>query len=641
MLPLFSKRAAIGALFLLAAALPTAALADVEPQRSPSPVPEIGRVSTSDRHDEPITRTTRSVFVVDRAHIEARGDRTIADALSDVPGVELYHYGAFGAQANVFIRGASSTSVLILLDGVPVTPGSNEQLDLGTFSTSGVRRIEIVEGSASTLYGSNAVGGVINIITDVPRGTYLEASDGTLQDRDLRVGAGNGHLGASFERHIAQNDFSYPAAAIPGATSYPAGSRSNADAEQTAARVSYDTTLAPNITARLRLGSDELHLGVPGSLDFGPTPFVRQNISRDDAHLDITHSGVHSATTLTLFGVHQNLDYVDPSSATENPTLDGRAQISLRNVINGGPSTLTVGVDLARESAVLANIAQYDSTFTHIIGYTTTGKTQSETALYAQEQYTFGNGFQVNAGIRGENDAPLGSAATPSIGFGVPIATGLRLVINGGTAFRVPSIVDRYYPGFSNPNLKPERSKDADVMLESDALLGGATLGFFLRDSSNLIEITGSAPENVALASLRGFIGTVTTRPHNGFVATLSVTDTYRADNLSPGVPQSRLFFTPVFVSKLGIERAFGTGGYTLGAQANISGPHAESSSFASTGQATNADGQTTVDVFLRGRLTRDTIISVRARNIGNERYAPILGYPAPGRTFEVELSTR
>jgi vitamin B12 transporter len=625
---------ALAVLCPLVALAPAAVRAEPSPKPSATPPSEIGRVFTSDRHDEPIVKTTRATYVVDRAHIEARGERTVADAIADVPGVEMYRYGAFGSQAIVFIRGASSANVLVLLDGVPVTPGSSETVDLGGFPTAGVRRIEVVEGSGATLYGSSAGGGVVNIITEVPRGTYLEASAGTLQDRDLRVGAGDGRLGASFERHIAANDFSYPAIPVPGATPIPAGSRTNADAEQTAARVAYNANLGPNVTARLRLGAEEIHLGAPGSLTYGADAFARQNVARDDAHLDITHSGALSATTLTLFGLAQKLDYVDPSSATENPTIDSRAQISLRNVVSGGPSTLTYGVDYARESALLANIAQYDANFA-LTGYATTSETQLQTALYAQEQYTLADGVQINGGLRGENDAPLGSALTPSLGIGIPLAPGVRLALNAGTAFRVPTIVDRYYPGYANPNLRPERSKDADVTLQSSAFLGGATLGFFMRDASNLIQLDSLyVPQNVAQASLRGLFATLRTRPYHAFVTTLSVTDTYRAQNVSPGAGATRLLFNPVFVSKLGLERAFAGGGYSLGAQANIFGPHEESSGF-------NPDGQTTVDVYLRGRLSRETIVSLRARNIGNERYETVLGYPAPGRTFEVELSTR
>jgi vitamin B12 transporter len=603
---------ALGMLVPFAAAFPIAALAgdpgpagSPSPSPSPTPPPEIGRVSTSDRHDEPIDRTTRATYVVDRAHIEARGEPTVADALADVPGVDVFHYGAFGAQADIFVRGASPTSVLILVDGVPITPGSNEQLDLGSFSTVGVRRIEVVEGSGATLYGSNAVGGVINIITDVPRSTYLAA-----------------------------NDYGYAAIPVPGATPIPAGTRVNADAEQTAARGAYDVDLGSNISARLRFGADQTQLGVPGSLLFGADPYARQNVSRDDLHLDLTHTGASSAFTLTLAGLHQDLDYVDPSTATETPTLDGRAQVSLRNVIAAGPSTLTAGIDIARESAVLANIAQYNGN-SGPTGYATTGQTQSATALYAQEQYALRNGVLLSAGIRGENDAPLGSAATPSLGVGVPLAEGVRIVVNAGTAFRVPTIVDRYYPGYANPNLRPERSKDADLTLQDHNVLGGMELGYFLRDSTNLIQLDSAyVPQNVARASVRGLYGTLRTRPYHGFISTLSVTDTYRADNASPGLPMTRLFFTPVVAAKLGLERPFGSGVFAFGAQADVLGPHAESAGF-------NPDGEATVDVYVRGRLARDTMLTLRARNIGNDTYQPVLGYPAPGRTIELELSTR
>jgi vitamin B12 transporter len=642
--------AAAPALFLLCAA---AAGAAPEPSPSPSPLIEIGRITTSDRHEEPIANTTRTTFVVTQAQIEAHGDKTIADALEDVPGVEIYRYGAFGAQANIFVRGASSTSVLILLDGVPVTPASNGQIDLGTLSTIGVRSIEVVEGAGSTLYGSSAVGGIVNIITSVPRGAYLDVSSGSYNDRDLRAGVGNGQLGVSFERHIAENDYGYAAIPVPGATPIPPGVRTNADAEETAARVAYDVNLGGGFTARLRFGSDQLHLGVPGSVP-DTDAFARDDTSRDDAHLDLTHATLQSTTTLTLFGSRQNLDFVDPSDivtddaagqpeGTENPVIDGRAQVSLRQVITGGDSTFVTGVDLARESAVLANIGIDETAPPYaFVGYDTTGVSQSQSAIYAQEQYAYASGVRWTLGLRGENDAPLGGAITPSIGLGVPIVPGLRLVANAGTAFSVPTIVDRYYPGYSNPDLKPERSADGDVSLQASDILGGASIGIFDRNSTNLIQINSDyIPVNVAQAQIRGILATVRTRPSHGYVGTFSITDTYKAANDTPGLAESRLLFTPQFVAKLGLEHGFGSGSFAYGAQASVFGPHDEDV-FGSAGDvvATNG-GQTTVDAYIRERFARNSILSLRVNNVGNEQYQPIFGYPAPGRTFVVELSTR
>ncbi len=156
-------RALLGAAFTLA--LSSAAFAQsANPTPSPQPS-EIVHVTTADRQDEPITLTTRPTFIVDRAQIQQRGARTIAQALEDVPGISLFSYGPYGALTNYGVLGATSAQTLVLLNGFPVAAGSTGSIDLGTFSTAGVERIEIVEGAGSTLYGSSAVGGIVNIIT--------------------------------------------------------------------------------------------------------------------------------------------------------------------------------------------------------------------------------------------------------------------------------------------------------------------------------------------------------------------------------------------------------------------------------------------------------------------------------------------
>lgn len=632
--PLFSLRAIpLACATLLALSATPAFAADPSPAPSATPISEIGRVSTSDRHDEPIDRTSRTTFIVDQAHIEARGDRTIAAALSGVPGLTLLNYGAFGSQTTVMLHGATTSSVLVLLDGVPISPASSEEIDLGTLSTNGVRRIEVVEGGGSTLYGTSAVGGIINIITSVPRGTYLEVAAGSLGERDLRVAAGNGHLGVSFERHVATNMYDFPAtfSAINGVT--PGGTRTNADAQQSALRFSYDANLTSNLSVRVRLGSDDMKIGVPGSLQFGPTPNARQNSSRDDGHIDITQSGAQHTTTLTLAAFKQRLAFADPDAPPESDTIDGRTQVSLRHVISSDQWTFTGGLDFARDSALITNTALFDANF-NPAGFLTFGEAQSEAAAYAQEQYANPNGVRVHAGVRAERDAPLGGVIAPSAGFIVPLG-GLRLVANGGGSFRVPTIVDRFFPGFSNPNLVPERSSDGDLTLRDDNILGGVSLGWFMREVSNLIALDPTfTPQNVAHASIRGFQGTVRTRAYNGVLANLSVTDTYRALNLSPGAAATRLGFAPVMTATLGAEHPIGSGRFGFGVQANIFGPHIE-------GTVVNNDGQTTADAYVRERLSRDAVLSLRVRNLGYERYMPFLGYPATGRTFELELATR
>lgn len=627
-----SLRAALVAAFLAAAVVPAAAQSVAPaPEPSATPLPEIGRVFTSDRHDEPLDRTPRPTYVVDRARMEARGDRTIAEALAGVPGIDVFSYGGVGAQSSVFLRGTtSSAQVLFLLDGVPIAPASNGEIDPGSFSTAGVRRIEIVEGTGSTLYGSSAIGGVINIITAVPRETYLAAASGASGERDLRVEAGNGRLGVAVERRVARNDFPYPATAA-----FPAAIRRNADAQQTAARISYDARLG-SVALRLRLGSDAIAIGVPGDLAFGPTPSARQRTSHDDLRLELAHGGKQSTTSLTLGASRQLLDYLDPTAGPVNDTNDGRVSLSLRNVVSGAHGALTAGIDLSRESAVITNVPLYDPATFALLGYVSTGRAQAESAAYAQYQW-FAGSLRAYAGLRGERDAPVASVVTPSAGIALD-AGRFRVAANAGGAFRVPTLVDLDYPGYANPDLKPERASDLDLTVATRGGAAAASLGWFAREATNLIQADPNAnfvPRNIARASIRGLQATLRSAPSHGVVASVAVTDLYRALDVTPGIAASRLNFEPVFTVTMGIEKLLGPGDrFAFGAHAAVIGPHAE-------GGVLNADVPATVDAYVRERLAPRTVLSLRARNLGNERFSPVVGYPAPGRRFELELATR
>src|ERR1700722_12010210 len=175
---------------------------------SPSPSPSTSALSTiatvgstAERATAPLASTAQTVYVVTKAKIEANGYQSIADALRDVPGITFFQHGAFGAEASFGTLG--SLQSIVLLNGNPITAGSDGEVDLDTLSSNGVERIEVVESGGSTLYGSGGAGGIINIITSVPNGVYGLTSYGSYGDRAVRVAAGNGAFAVTFERHVA------------------------------------------------------------------------------------------------------------------------------------------------------------------------------------------------------------------------------------------------------------------------------------------------------------------------------------------------------------------------------------------------------------------------------------------------------
>lgn len=613
------------------------------PSPSPTPLSEIGRIVTSDRRSEALAKTTRPTFVVDRATIEAYGARTVGDALANVPGFDFSPYGAFGAQINYGIRGTSSAQTLVLQDGVPIASGSNGIVDLGSLSTIGVRRIEVVESGSSTLYGTSATGGVINIITDTQVQPYLRLSDGTYGDRDVAAQVGAGGLAVSYERHDAQNVFAYPAFVYPNGTTIPAGTRANDDAEQTTLRLSYQAALAGGWTARLSAGADAIRIGVPGSLAFGTTPDARQGTARSDGLLDLSHPVGRGTLDLTFSGVTQKLAYADPGPALggEDDTYDARTQASLKYTATAARSDLVTGIDLSRESALLSFSPPAYVTSTQTSS--SLAAAESQAAAYVQFGYRPSTATRLTFGLRGENDAPRGTVLAPSFGVNADLGAA-RLMANIGESFRVPTLIDLYYPGFANPALLPEKLTNYDATLAFPSLLGGVSVGYFGRDGSNLITLdpTTFAPINASRVSVNGLQLVAATRPLHHLRATASLTNLYRAIDTSTGL---RIPGTPPIVATLGLDRPFDGGPIALGARVRVVGANADvpnpNGDPLAAPLADPFASYTRADAYIRYRLARNAIATLRVANLGGTAYVPIYGYPAPGRAFSFELSTR
>ena len=613
----FARRAGVAALFFLSAS--AAVHAQSEPAAADSPLPTIGTIVTGDRYAEPLAHSSRTTFVIDRAHIDAIGARTVADALRDVPGVQLYRYGAFGAQVNYGIRATASAQTLVLLDGAPIAAGSNGTIDLGTVSTAGVTRIEVVEGAASALYGTSAVGGVINIITGAPRAALLDVAAGSLGDRTVRAEGRAGNFGAAFERHTADNVYDYPA--LDG---FGAGKRANADAQFSAGKLFYDADLSKLWHLKAAAGADVATIGVPGGLSF-LTPNARQRTSRNNALVEISRVGATSTLAFTVSGSRQNLAYADPDNGGESDTYDGRINASLRYVAGNAHNTLVTGIDFSRESAKIdLGTSGPPPNFSAVT---------AQSAAYAQYSHAFAGGSRLYAGLRAEHDAPQGSVLAPSAG-GILALGSVRLAANASESYRVPTIVDLYYPGFSNPALQPEKSRYLDALLQAPIRRGDVSLGWFGRNAANLIQLDSNfVPQNTQLATIRGLmLNARTTTPH-GLIVTLGLTNLYRATDDSPGAGAARLNFQPAFEAALGLEQPLTPAHAGFGVHAHVASPHIESKLL--------RNGATVLDAFLRIHLAPAAVLALRARNFGGERYAPIAGYPAAGRTFEAELSTR
>ncbi len=640
------SRCALAALLLTCFREMAAAAALPSPAPSSSPLAEIGRVTTSDRRPEPIGQTSRPTFIVDRARIQSEGAHTIAEALQDVPGVELFPYGPFGAQVDYGIRGATSAQTLVLIDGVPVADPASGSATLGQLTTLGVDRIEVVESGSSTLYGTSAVGGVINIVTGVPRGAYLDASLGSYADRDVRAGAGNGVVGGSFERHVATNTYAYPALnyaqnscgfSTPRCV-FPAALRTNTFGQESSGRFDVDAPLGRAMRLRARLDSSATLIGVPGRVDF-TTPNATQSISNDTALFELERATGSSTLTLTASGLKQRLGYNDPDNGGESDAYSGRSQLSVKDAISGAHTDAVAGVDLTRDSATYYFAPGQAGAKSPALRF---GAAESQVATYVQFGFNPYRATRLVAGLRAENDAPRGSALAPS--FGGTIKTGsVKFAGNVSESFRVPVLNELYYPipGTSNPNLAAEKAQNADFTVALERRDATLSIGWFGRSGSNFIIYDPSAnfrPYNASRAQTAGVVIAATTRPVSGLVLDASFTSLYKAIDLSTG---ARLPRNPVGQGALALTHPFQNGPAAYGVKFRVVGSDGDDVANVTRPLTATYDAYTSLDAYVRYKLSPQAIVSLRGFNLGDDREAPIFGYPNQGRRFAVELGTR
>jgi vitamin B12 transporter len=622
---------------LIALRVLAAAVITVSPSPSPSPLPEIAHVVTSDRSDETLHNAVRTTYVVTAADIERNGYRTVSDALANVPGVEITSDGPIGAAASYGIRGSSSSQVLVLIDGQPAPGGLADSVPVSTISTAGVARIEVVEGGGSTLYGTSAVGGIINIITD---GTHAPASAtvryGTFDDREVRVEDD----GFSVERIVANNSYALP----PDGAGTPA-TRNDSDYEATTARYGADRQFgALDVAFHGTLESDDL--GAIGEFPFF-SPTSREHDVNENGTLVLSEQRAQSNASLSFTGSEQQITFgCDMATdagcfqASQSLSTEVRNGVSLRNVISGANERTIYGIDLSR-GIVSVNDGEGDPVAANAL---------AQSAAYVQQSWeTSRNEFY--AGLRGERDGSLGGEFSPSLGFRTNFSQALSLKVNAASAFRAPNASELYFPNFGNPDLHSERAQVGDATLTDDRVLGGTSLGWFDNYTRDLIittcvvnclpTSTATAvflPENVAHAHIEGLTFDTKTVPLNGVSATLNATDLYLAQDLDEA---SRLPDDPVFAVNLGL--VFHGGVQSLVNEAGISERVVGARGAVDPTQPLffQPAAYSDLTAYASMRVGPRTLLKLRGYNLGNERYAEVSGFPMPGRTFAIELTGR
>lgn len=647
-------------MLLLTALVPIAALA-----QSPT-LPDV--VVTATRVPTLIERIPAGVTVIDRAAIEASGYSTLTEALATVPGVRVVQSGGNGGNASLFIRGTNSNHVLVLRDGVPVNDPSDPGglFNFGVDSLADVERIEVIRGPMSSLYGSGAIGGVVNLISrrglGAPQGTAEIAAGLPAQARAAATLSGStGRFDYSLTAE-ARDEAGFDT--TPRRQSIYTGARNPYRSATATINLGAELTEETRATAFLRGRSATFLLD---SLGF---PAYDANSYRG---FDTTVSGRFALTHLLFDGAWQTtlgigqlntdrhyrqpLEAADPNATSSDTRYHGRrSDLRWDNTIHlsdTGPASggaVIFGASRTIDTAHSALVANFGG-FPY---QNTTRASAASNAGHLGGQTTLWQRLSLSADIRAEDAKYGGAAVTWRAGavFAIPEAWS-RAKLSYGTAFRAPSLYDLFGADTSgyvgNAALKPERSEGYEIGWAID--VPGAKrkpasfeITYFKNRINNLIQIvygpgfTSATSQNVDRASTQGFETSLTLRPAEWLEAMLDFTRTETRD-LGTG---AALLRRPRDQASLTL-RATPLPGLTVAPEIIYTGAFqdflSDDNGFP-TGVGRAHPGtimNLTASYVLDERFTLFAI----GRNLGNSRFEPANGFQTPGTSALVGLRAR
>ncbi len=415
-------------------------------------------VVSATKIETPADEVGTSVTVVTGEEIETRHYPTVEDALRHVPGIEVRRSGSYGKSSAISIRGANPSQVQVLIDGVRVKSPTLGQMDFAEVSPDLIERIEVIRGSQSTLYGADAIGGVIHIITRKGRGPF----QGWLQQEVGNYHTARTSTGFSGAYRLLDYAFSFSHLESNGRVV-------NDAMNQNAVNLRLGLSLPLQTSLAFIMRWNRTETGLPAEFEAVPAPvtpnFFDPNTRQETETLTLTLQGHtrplpwwESDARLSRYASTQ--EFIDPPDPygclpiTFGPPCDfpGRFEVERREVewLNhvhaGSWSTSTVGVEYREERAEVTGTSEFSPN-------------TDTSSIFFQQQLRFFDRLFMAAGVRVEDNSVFGTSVTERGSLSYLIkAWGTRLRGSAGSGFRAPTFNELFFPGFSNPELQPEES---------------------------------------------------------------------------------------------------------------------------------------------------------------------------------------
>ncbi|MCO5975409.1 TonB-dependent receptor domain-containing protein [Ideonella oryzae] len=578
-------------------------------------------VVTASRMPESAAQAVRPVTVITAEDIRQSGAASVTDLLRTLGGVEITQNGGLGSSSSVFIRGANSDHTVVLIDGVRIGSATLGTASFESIPLALIDRIEVLPGPSSSLYGSDAIGGVIQIFTKSAKRSPGASVALTTGSHDLRQAAASyaAALGEGTQLSLGLNYLSTDGI---NATTPDNTYNYNPDRDGLLQRGG-QLRLTQQLNADHEVGVQWLRSASKGRIDDGPT---------GDSYAD---------TVTQSLGAHWN----GQLAQSWRSELSIARSLDQSNSHSNYPSTFDTRED---QASWLNRLAAFGGTAT--VGLEWLKQSVDSTTDYAVDERTVRSGLvgwkgqigehALQADVREDRNSQFGHHTTAQLGWGWQLDSQWRLRASWGSAFHAPTFNALYYVdpygSSGNPDLKPEESRNLEAGLDWTA---GSTL------------VSATVFQN----RIRNLITWVETDPNN-FIYTPMNTGHARirglALNLSTRIDRdTRLKANLTWQAPLNTEdndllprRARVFGGLHLSHNA---GPAQVGTDLDWVGRRFDAPGEPAssamgayglVAVFGSWAFTPEWRLEARVNNLGDKHYTTAQGYSAPGREGQVTL---
>ncbi len=594
---------------------------------------------TATKYPTEVENISSSYSIIDQEMIAQSNAPTVLQLLRDVEGISIAQQGGMGKLNSLFIRGANANHTLVLIDGVEVNDPSSPSnaFDLANLQTENIDRIEIVRGPQSTLYGSDALAGVINIFTK--NGSEVNNLRLKTEGGSNNYYKGSGNFAGSYSILDYSINFSRMATDGISAANKKYGNNEADGYTNNSLSTSLSAQLMKNLKFHLNYRYTDASADLDQGTKFGDDPNytydIEENIFKAGLKLYLFNKKWEQKLSgSVLRRISNSIDKPDknnPSSAT-NFTNATRTKFEWLNNLKFIPNNVvTFGTETELEKANTDYISEsefgpFESVFP--------SQQMRTNSLYLQNQYLVDDGFAATGGIRYDNNEKFGGYSTYKIGASYLVKqTGTKLKANYGTGFKAPSLFYLFDPAFGNPDLQPEESKGWDLGFEQFFFGTGFSFGatYFSMQFENMFGFDQNfVTININKAETKG-IETFLSYTSDKLSTHLTYTYTHAVDQSSGEEvnlirrPENKATFSVSFspIEKLQIYSSI----RYLGNRVDE-----DFSTFPS--QRVSLESYTLMDLSVNYQLLSNLNLFGRVENLFDTDYEEVLYYGTLGRAF-------